>query len=103
MDESKLLPCPDAVRSVLEYDEDYTVTRMCCVPGLGPAPHSHPHKQVIYMLSGHAMFMLGEQPIEVFPGSHVAIPGDVPHTFRAVYEEITWLEFFTPGREDLKP
>jgi len=103
MNKKELRPCPDAVRTVLAYDEDYTVTKMCCQPGLGPAPHSHPHKQVIYVLSGSGEFMLGEEPIQLSGGKCVSIPGNVPHTFRVVEEEITWLEFFTPGREDLKP
>lgn len=103
MDESRMGPAPEALRTVLEYDGDYTLTRMCCRPGLGPAPHSHPHKQVIYVLSGRGVFLLDGRPIPVEPGSHVAIPSGAPHTFRCVYEEISWLEFFTPGREDLRP
>ena len=100
MDETKMMPSPPPIRDILANEAAYTVTKMNVKPGLGSAPHNHPHKQFIYILSGRGMFLLGDEAIELTAGSYLAIPGDVPHTFRAVYEEITWLEFFSPGRED---
>lgn len=101
MDMRELKMSPEAERTVLEHDGDFTLTKMNCLPGLGPAPHSHVHKQVIYVLSGKGIFQRGDERLNVEAGDHVAIPSNVPHTFYRVDEEICWLEFFTPGREDL--
>jgi len=84
MDETKMMPSPPPIRDILANEAAYTVTKMNVKPGLGPAPHNHPHKQFIYILSGRGMFLLGDEAIELTAGSYLAIPGDVPHTFRAV-------------------
>ena len=45
MDETKMMPSPPPIRDILANEAAYTVTKMNVKPGLGPAPHNHPHKQ----------------------------------------------------------
>ena len=94
------LPERDAFRTVLADDPDYTLTRMSAPPCRGPAPHSHPHKQLVYVLSGSGAMLVGEELIPVKAGSVVAVPPGVPHIMHHVTEPTEWLEYFTPGRED---
>ena len=102
MDESiwRDLPERAAERTVLADDPDYTLTRMSAQPCRGPAPHTHPHKQLVYVLRGSGAMLVGDQLIDVSAGSVVAVPPGVPHIMHHVTEETEWLEYFTPGRED---
>ncbi len=94
------LPVREAQRTVLADDEGYTLTKMSALPCRGPAPHSHPHKQLVYVLRGAGAMLVGDALIEVHAGSVVAVPPDVPHIMHHVTEPTEWLEYFTPGRED---
>ena len=94
------LPQLDATRRILADDPDYTLTLMTAPPCRGPAPHSHPHKQLVYVLRGSGAMLVGDELIPVRAGSVVAVPPGVPHIMHHVTEEAAWLEYFTPGRED---
>ena len=94
------LPVREAVRVILADDPDFTLTRMSAPPSRGPTPHSHPHKQLVYVLSGSGAMLVGEELIPVKAGSVVAVPPEVPHIMHHVTEPTEWLEYFTPGRED---
>ena len=94
------LPEQPAAREVLADDPDYTLTRMSAQPCRGPAPHSHMHKQLVYVLRGSGAMLVGDQLIPVKAGSVVTVPPNVPHIMHHVTEDTEWLEYFTPGRED---
>lgn len=102
MDEKTWRDLPEraAERTVLADDPDYTLTRMSAQPCRGPAPHTHPHKQLVYVLRGSGAMLVGNELIPVSAGSVVAVPPNVPHIMHHVTEETEWLEYFTPGRED---
>ena len=94
------LPLVDAVREIVADDEDYTVTKMFLPKGRGPAPHHHPHKQVVVILEGSGVMLLGDEQVEFSAGSVIPVPPEVPHTMLYTAEDTRWLEFFPPGRED---
>lgn len=97
---------PSAARSLLAYEEgehSYTVNFMKSKAGAGSPQHSHPHKQVVYMLSGKGNFHCGDEIQTLLPGDVVQVDPNVPHAFGSFDEDSTWLEFFTPFREDFKP
>ena len=94
------LPVVDAVREIAADDEDYTLTKMFQPRGRGPAPHHHPHKQVVAILEGRGILLLGDRQVEFGPGSVIQIPSELPHTILCSVEDTRWMEFFTPGRED---
>jgi len=91
-----------ASREILAWDKDYTVTRMTHERGFDNPPHRHPHKQVMYILEGKGIFIRGDEELEVSAGDTIVIDSNVPHTFKYTLEKTVWLEFFTPGREDLQ-
>jgi quercetin dioxygenase-like cupin family protein len=48
----------------------------------GPEPHSHDdHVDSFYVLDGEAEFLVGDEPLRLGPGSFVAAPIGVVHTF----------------------
>ena len=58
-------------------------------PGFGPPLHSHPYRELFYVLEGQYEFTLGQdegetQTILGTPGSAVAADAGVAHTFRNV-------------------
>jgi quercetin dioxygenase-like cupin family protein len=65
--------------------------------------HSHPHEQILWLISGEIEALIGDDaPRRLQPNQVVVIPGGVAHEFRYV-EECFLIEMFAPGREDLYP
>lgn len=63
--------------------------------------HSHPHEQIANVLEGEfELTVAGESRILV-PGQVAVIPGDVPHSGRAV-SACRLLDAFQPAREDYR-
>lgn len=89
-------------RKILYSGDGYTVTLMHGCPGEGGAPHSHPHAQFVYVLSGAGSFRVGEEVVAVTDGQCLRIAPSLPHGIAKVDEEMTWLEFFAPERTDIK-
>ncbi len=65
--------------------------------------HSHPHEQILWLISGEIEALIGDDPPRrLHPNQVVVIPGGVPHEFRYL-EPCLLIEMFAPGREDLYP
>jgi len=47
----------------------------------GPKLHRHPYEEVFVVLDGRAMFMVGDEKLEVTGGKVVVVPPGVPHKF----------------------
>lgn len=62
-------------------------------------PHSHPHEQTGYALSGRARFTIAGEVATVGPGDSWCIPGGVEHSV-AVLEDSVVVEVFSPVREE---
>jgi mannose-6-phosphate isomerase-like protein (cupin superfamily) len=73
-------------------------------PGFpGPPPHVHERlHDMFYVLEGALALRLGEETVELGPGSFVCVPPGVVHTFSNPFEEaVRLLNFNTPaGWED---
>lgn len=52
--------------------------------GEGARPHSHPHEQIIVVITGKARFTLDGEVEEINPRSAVLIPANVPHQVEAL-------------------
>ena len=48
--------------------------------GEGATTHSHPHEQIIIVLSGTMRFTIEDESTETGPGSAVHIPPNIPHS-----------------------
>ena len=72
-----------------------------CTAGASFPEHQHPHEQTVVMLEGELELMVGGESHRLTPGMVFAIPGNVPHSGRAVVNSRV-LDIFSPPREDLK-
>ena len=67
-----------------------TVIEGVSAPGEGPPLHVHREQdEFIYTLDGMFRVRLGDDVIEVLPGSFVFIPRNTPHTWQNVGEEFS--------------
>jgi len=86
-------------RKVLAYCDDLMcVENYFGVGGTG-ALHSHPHKQITYVVEGRYEFTLGDEKRIINKGDTVFIPGGEIHGVVCI-EKGLLLDFFTPMRED---
>ncbi len=70
-------------------------------PGHQPRPHSHPHEQVVYVVSGHLLFTVGDEQTKVGPGDMLVVPPNVEHWAETIGDEPALdLSVFSPRRDD---
>ena len=63
-------------------------------------PHSHPHEQISYVVSGELLFFIDGEPTRMSPGDLVTIPPDAPHTVQLLSPRVRLVDTFHPIRED---
>lgn len=70
-------------------------------PGHEPRPHTHPHEQIVYIVSGHGTFTVGDETVDVERGDMLVVPSGVLHYAVAAGEEpMVDLSVFNPRRDD---
>lgn len=70
-------------------------------PGSTPdPPHSHPHEQVSYVVSGRVRYFLGNEHADLEAGDIVTIPSGVPHSIQLLSPSVRLADAFHPVRED---
>ncbi len=84
------------VRSA-ETDGSYFCFEVSTTPGFGPPLHTHSYRELFYVLEGHYEFTLERdgqaETIVGGPGTVIAVPPDVPHTFKNATGEAARLLF----------
>ncbi len=84
--------------------EGATVALHRLMPGHEPKPHSHPHEQIAYIISGRIRFFIGDKQMDIGPGGLVAIPSNVRHWGEVLGDEpVLNLDVFTPKRPEYAP
>ncbi len=63
------------------------------------AAHSHPHEQVVYVVSGHLTLVCDRKTFDLRSGDSFVVRGGVEHQASAV-EQSHVIDVFTPCRED---
>jgi len=71
-------------------------------PGAVVEEHSHPHEQVGMLLSGRAVFRIGDEERTLGPGDMWRIPGGVKHKVVALDEPVKAIDIFNPVREEYR-
>ena len=59
-------------------------------PGYEAPMHSHPYLELLFIIEGRAEAWLQgdeDEPVELGPGDCIALPPDIPHSFRTVGDE----------------
>jgi quercetin dioxygenase-like cupin family protein len=70
-------------------------------PGERPdPPHSHPHEQISYVVSGQVRYFLGDEHADLQPGDMVTIPAGVPHSIQLLSPAVRLADAFHPVRKD---
>ena len=62
--------------------------------------HQHPHEQWSHLIAGEFEFNIGGELMHMKPGMSAYIPGNVPHSGRALTSGVIFLDCFAPVRED---
>lgn len=68
-------------------------------PQLDP-PHSHPHEQISYVVSGEINLLLGNEVTHLNPGDIFTVPPNVPHAIQLLTKSARLIDSFNPIRED---
>ncbi len=64
--------------------------------------HSHPQEQIGMMVSGRALFQIGDEERELGPGDFYLIPGGVRHRVTAPFGPAQALDVFHPVRDEYR-
>jgi quercetin dioxygenase-like cupin family protein len=63
-------------------------------------PHSHPHEQVSYVVSGEIIFFWSDQQALLGPGDIFTVPSHEPHSVQLLSPHVRLVDTFHPIRED---
>ena len=81
--------------------ENATLAFTTLDPGHTANPHSHPHEQIVYVLSGDLRFVVGDEEVTVTAGDMLVVPPGVRHYAETVgTEPAVDLSIFSPRRDE---
>jgi quercetin dioxygenase-like cupin family protein len=86
-------------RRVGAYNDKLFLAEHRMEDGWVGAAHSHPHDQVVYVVSGHLRVVAGDRTFEVRQGDSFVVRGGVQHQASALAPSVV-IDVFTPCRED---
>jgi len=71
----------------------------------GPAsqpdpPHSHPHEQISYVVSGEINVVLEKEITRLGPGDLFTVPPNIPHSIQLLTPKARLIDSFNPIREE---
>ena len=92
-------PEPGLRRQVMSYSPAMMMVRHTMQKGWVGARHSHPHEQMVYIVSGVIRFEHPGGVFDAIPGDCFLVPGGVEHQASALADSEV-LDIFTPMRED---
>ena len=86
-------------RRILSWNEQLMTVEVGFEKGAVGAPHTHPHVQTSYVLSGKFRYTVEGESVEMNPGDSIVVPGGLVHGTECL-EAGMLLDIFTPYRED---
>lgn len=63
-------------------------------------PHSHPHEQISYVVSGEIHVVLGNETTRLGPGDIFTVPPNLPHSIQLLTSTARLVDTFTPVRRE---
>ena len=63
-------------------------------------PHSHPHEQISYVVSGELIVFIGDEQTRLAPGDMFTVPPDIPHSVQLLTEYVRLVDTFHPIRDE---
>jgi quercetin dioxygenase-like cupin family protein len=101
-DSTFFTPEPGLSRRILAHNENMMLVEHRMEHDWVGARHSHPHDQMVYVITGRLVFQCGDEEFEARTGDSFVIKGGVEHAARAKEVSVV-LDVFTPYREDYLP
>ena len=98
-EQSVVKAAPGVNRKVLAHDEGLMVCEFLLDEGTLLASHTHPNKQITYVVHGHLRYTVGDETRIVGAGDSVLLASNVPHSI-IVEEDSYVIDVFTPLREE---
>ncbi|HEY6304936.1 MAG TPA: cupin domain-containing protein [Candidatus Angelobacter sp.] len=92
-------PEPGLMRLVGAYNEKLFLAEHRMEKGWVGAAHSHPHEQIVYVISGHLRVACAGETFHVHAGDSFLVRGGVEHQASAL-EPTHVIDVFTPCRND---
>jgi len=92
-------PEPGLERRVGAFNEKLFLAEHRMDAGWIGAAHSHPHDQIVYVVSGHLRVTASDQTFEIRQGDSFVVRGGVQHQASALEPSVV-IDVFTPCRED---
>ena len=92
-------PEPGLTRLVGAYNEKLFLAEHRMEKGWVGAAHSHPHEQVVYVISGHLKVTCAGKTFDARSGDSFVVRGGVEHQASAL-EPSHVIDVFTPCRSD---
>jgi quercetin dioxygenase-like cupin family protein len=81
--------------------ENATLAFTTLHPGHTARPHSHPHEQIVYVISGELRFVVGDEEVIVTAGDMLVVPPGVEHWAQTLSDEPALdLSIFSPRRDE---
>jgi quercetin dioxygenase-like cupin family protein len=94
-----LNPEPGMLRQVLAYSPNTMLVRHRFSKGWAGTSHSHPHEQLVYVVSGQIEFIGGAKTFILRSGDSILVEGNIEHQATAL-EDSEVLDVFVPWRSD---
>ena len=66
-------------RRILAYDDALMAVEVGFETGAEGAPHTHPHTQISYVLSGSFRYSVEGESVILNPGDSIVVPGGLVH------------------------
>jgi unsaturated pyranuronate lyase len=98
-DARRSIPEAGLIRIVGAFNDKLFLAEHFMENGWAGAAHSHPHEQIVYVISGRLRVKCGDKTFEVRTGESFAVRGGVEHQATAL-EPTHVIDVFTPARED---
>ena len=98
-DANSSTPEPGLSRKVLAYNAKLFLVEHRMQKGWVGAVHSHPHDQIVYVVSGHLRVTSQGREFELQSGDTFVVSGGVEHGAAALDESLV-IDVFTPCRQD---
>ena len=86
-------------RRILAYNDSLMEVEVSFETGAEGAPHSHPHTQLSYALSGSFRYTVEDESVILNPGDSIVVPAGLTHG-TVCMEKGVLLDVFTPKRDD---
>ena len=86
-------------RRILAFNDSLMPVEVSFETGSVGAPHTHPHTQCSYVLSGSFRYSVEDEETVLSPGDSIIVPGGAVHG-TVCLEKGVLLDIFTPYRED---